>query len=103
MAGDAANIHSQAGGQGMNTGLPGAANLAWKLAAALRHGAPAGLLAAYESERLPVAREAIAFTDKLNVAVVPQSAVCPAGATKALRCDEICSTTVIKRYVIRKG
>lgn len=102
MAGDAAHIHSPAGGQGMNTGLQGAAKLAWKLGAVLRHGAPAGLLATYESERLPVARETIAFTDKLNVALVPQSAVCPAGATKTLSCDETCSTAVLKRHVFRK-
>lgn len=65
LAGDAAHIHSPAGGQGMNTGLQDAANLAWKLAAVLRHGAPESLLATYESERLPVARATIAFTDKL--------------------------------------
>jgi 2-polyprenyl-6-methoxyphenol hydroxylase-like FAD-dependent oxidoreductase len=54
LAGDAAHVHSPAGGQGMNTGLQDAANLGWKLAAAIRGRAPDGLLDTYESERHPV-------------------------------------------------
>ncbi|GAA3483874.1 FAD-dependent oxidoreductase [Streptomyces yanii] len=56
LAGDAAHVHSPAGGQGMNTGLQDAANLAWKLAAVL-HGesrAPEALLDSYHAERHPV-------------------------------------------------
>jgi len=56
LAGDAAHVHSPAGGQGMNTGLQDAANLGWKLAATVRGWAPAGLLDTYESERHPVGR-----------------------------------------------
>ena len=56
LAGDAAHVHSPAGGQGMNTGLQDAANLAWKLAAAVQGRAPGGLLDTYESERHPVGR-----------------------------------------------
>jgi 2-polyprenyl-6-methoxyphenol hydroxylase-like FAD-dependent oxidoreductase len=56
LAGDAAHVHSPAGGQGMNTGLQDAANLGWKLAAAAQGWAPAGLLDSYESERHPVGR-----------------------------------------------
>ncbi|KKD06564.1 FAD-dependent monooxygenase [Streptomyces sp. WM6386] len=56
LAGDAAHIHSPAGGQGMNTGLQDAANLSWKLAAAVQGWAPGGLLDTYESERHPVGR-----------------------------------------------
>jgi 2-polyprenyl-6-methoxyphenol hydroxylase-like FAD-dependent oxidoreductase len=56
LAGDAAHVHSPAGGQGMNTGLQDAANLGWKLAAELRGRAPAGLLDTYHSERYPVGR-----------------------------------------------
>jgi 2-polyprenyl-6-methoxyphenol hydroxylase-like FAD-dependent oxidoreductase len=56
LAGDAAHVHSPAGGQGMNTGLQDAANLGWKLAAAVRGWAPHGLLDTYESERHPVGR-----------------------------------------------
>jgi 2-polyprenyl-6-methoxyphenol hydroxylase-like FAD-dependent oxidoreductase len=56
LAGDAAHVHSPAGGQGMNTGLQDAANLGWKLAAAAQGWAPEGLLDTYESERHPVGR-----------------------------------------------
>jgi 2-polyprenyl-6-methoxyphenol hydroxylase-like FAD-dependent oxidoreductase len=56
LAGDAAHVHSPAGGQGMNTGLQDAANLGWKLAAAAQGWAPGGLLDTYESERHPVGR-----------------------------------------------
>ncbi|MGX1490280.1 MULTISPECIES: FAD-dependent monooxygenase [Streptomyces] len=54
LAGDAAHVHSPAGGQGMNTGLQDAANLGWKLAAAVRGRAPEGLLDSYHAERHPV-------------------------------------------------
>ncbi|MFE5627962.1 FAD-dependent monooxygenase [Streptomyces sp. NPDC056470] len=56
LAGDAAHVHSPAGGQGMNTGLQDAANLGWKLAAVLRGDAPdpEALLDSYQSERHPV-------------------------------------------------
>ncbi|MEU9101591.1 FAD-dependent monooxygenase [Streptomyces sp. NPDC048361] len=56
LAGDAAHVHSPAGGQGMNTGLQDAANLSWKLAAALRGRVadPEALLDSYEAERHPV-------------------------------------------------
>lgn len=56
LAGDAAHIHSPAGGQGMNTGLQDAANLGWKLAATVQGRAPEGLLDSYEAERHPVGR-----------------------------------------------
>lgn len=56
LAGDAAHVHSPAGGQGMNTGLQDAANLSWKLAAVLRGEArdPEALLDSYQTERHPV-------------------------------------------------
>ncbi|MFV0128419.1 FAD-dependent oxidoreductase [Streptomyces sp. HMX112] len=58
LAGDAAHVHSPAGGQGMNTGLQDAANLSWKLAAVLRGEAPdpEALLDSYHAERHPVGR-----------------------------------------------
>ncbi|MFD0687185.1 FAD-dependent monooxygenase, partial [Actinomadura fibrosa] len=56
LAGDAAHVHSPAGGQGMNLGMQDAANLSWKLAAAVRGRAPRGLLDSYENERHPVGR-----------------------------------------------
>jgi 2-polyprenyl-6-methoxyphenol hydroxylase-like FAD-dependent oxidoreductase len=56
LAGDAAHVHSPAGGQGMNTGLQDAANLGWKLAAELQGWARPGLLDSYDDERHPVGR-----------------------------------------------
>ena len=57
LAGDAAHVHSPAGGQGMNTGLQDAANLSWKLVAALTGGLD--LLDSYHAERHPVGRRVI--------------------------------------------
>ncbi len=61
LAGDAAHVHSAAGGQGMNTGIGDAYNLGWKLAAVLQ-GAPDALLDTYQAERLPVAQAVLAST-----------------------------------------
>jgi 2-polyprenyl-6-methoxyphenol hydroxylase-like FAD-dependent oxidoreductase len=55
IAGDAAHIHPPTGGQGMNTGIQDAYNLAWKLALVLDAAAPEALLDSYEAERRPVA------------------------------------------------
>lgn len=66
LAGDAAHIHSPAGGQGMNTGIQDAFNLAWKLALVVRQAAPAQLLASYHIEREPVAREVLNLTDRIT-------------------------------------
>jgi 2-polyprenyl-6-methoxyphenol hydroxylase-like FAD-dependent oxidoreductase len=64
LAGDAAHIHSPAGGQGMNTGMMDAGNLAWKLAL-VAGGASESLLDSYGQERIPVASSVLGFTDKL--------------------------------------
>jgi 2-polyprenyl-6-methoxyphenol hydroxylase-like FAD-dependent oxidoreductase len=63
--GDAAHIHSPVGGQGMNTGIGDAINLAWKLQAVLADRAPDSLLDSYESERIGFARRLVATTDRL--------------------------------------
>ena len=65
LAGDAAHIHSPVGGQGMNTGIGDAVNLAWKLAAVLGGRARAGLLDTYEPERIAFARRLVATTDRV--------------------------------------
>ena len=59
LAGDAAHIHSPLGGQGLNLGLGDAMNLGWKLAAAVRGDAPAGLLDSYFTERHPVGAQVL--------------------------------------------
>ncbi|MFC3652962.1 FAD-dependent oxidoreductase [Dyella humi] len=65
LLGDAAHIHSPAGGQGMNTGIGDAINLAWKLAAVLAGFAPDRLLDSYEAERIVFARRLVATTDRV--------------------------------------
>lgn len=65
LAGDAAHIHSPAGGQGMNTGIQDAFNLAWKLALVSRGAAREELLASYHEERHPIAAHVVALTDTL--------------------------------------
>lgn len=63
LAGDAAHIHSPAGGFGMNLGIQDAGNLGWKLALVARGHAPAALLESYEPERHPVAKAVCTETD----------------------------------------
>jgi 2-polyprenyl-6-methoxyphenol hydroxylase-like FAD-dependent oxidoreductase len=65
LAGDAAHIHSPAGGQGMNTGIGDAINLAWKMATVLAGRAPGSLLDTYETERIGFARRLVATTDRV--------------------------------------
>jgi hypothetical protein len=64
LLGDAAHIHSPAGGQGMNTGIGDAINLAWKLAWVLAGKAPDTLLDSFEAERIGFARRLVATTDR---------------------------------------
>jgi len=64
LLGDAAHIHSPVGGQGMNTGIGDAINLAWKLAAVIKGGASDALLDTYQSERIAFARRLVATTDR---------------------------------------
>lgn len=59
LAGDAAHVHSPMGGQGMNTGIQDAVNLAWKLDAVLG-GADDALLDTYQSERHPIGKRVLA-------------------------------------------
>ncbi|MDQ0509919.1 FAD-dependent monooxygenase [Ancylobacter amanitiformis] len=67
LAGDAAHIHSPAGGQGMNTGMQDAINLAWKLALVIRGIACApALLESYDLERRPVGAQVIAASGRMT-------------------------------------
>jgi len=65
LAGDAAHIHSPAGGQGMNTGIQDAYNLAWKLALVIQDAVEPDLLQTYQHERLPIAKNLVSSTDKV--------------------------------------
>jgi 2-polyprenyl-6-methoxyphenol hydroxylase-like FAD-dependent oxidoreductase len=65
VAGDAAHIHTPAGGQGMNTGIQDAYNLAWKLALVVKGAAAERILDSYNDERLPNARRLLQTTDRM--------------------------------------
>lgn len=64
LCGDAAHIHSPAGGQGMNTGMQDAINLAWKLASVTRGTFPERLLSSYSLERRNVSKSVVKHTDQ---------------------------------------
>ncbi|MBA2474132.1 MAG: FAD-dependent monooxygenase [Pseudonocardiales bacterium] len=70
LAGDAAHVHSLAGGQGMNTGVGDAENLAWKLSLVVHGHADPALLDSYEAERRPIATEVLRSTSALTEMVL---------------------------------
>lgn len=72
LAGDAAHVHSPAGGQGMNTGMQDAVNLAWKLALVSTGRAGDALLDSYHAERHPVGAAVVRQTTRLTHAVATQ-------------------------------
>ncbi|MGW7464885.1 FAD-dependent monooxygenase [Streptomyces xantholiticus] len=89
LAGDAAHVHSPAGGQGMNTGMQDAANLSWKLASAVqgRTADPEGLLDTYESERHPVGAAVLRSSGaivRLAMAHTPLQRACRSLAARLL-------------------
>ncbi|WP_326592212.1 FAD-dependent monooxygenase [Streptomyces brevispora] len=113
LAGDAAHVHSIAGGLGMNTGIQDAYNLGWKLARVATGRAAPQLLDTYEEERLPIAAHTLDITAErlratleaikepgggLDSAVTPQtyglgngyrwSSLAPAGGTARLRAGD---------------
>lgn len=93
VSGDAAHVHSPASGQGLNTGVQEAYNLAWKLAMVLRGQADATLLDTYDAERVPVGQALLASTSRVMATVMvddPTSATAqgtPAGAVAEAEVD----------------
>ena len=73
LAGDAAHIHSPVGGQGMNTGLQDAYNLAWKLAGVVNGQFNEKILDSYAAERMPVAKTLLNTTDQVFSTVMSRS------------------------------
>ncbi len=73
LIGDAAHIHSPVGGQGMNTGLQDAYNLAWKLAGVINQQIRETILDSYASERMPIAKTLLNTTDKAFNIVMSKS------------------------------
>ncbi|MET9597734.1 FAD-dependent monooxygenase [Streptomyces sp. NPDC006459] len=70
LAGDAAHVHSPAGGMGMNTGLQDAANLSWKLVAVVQGRAGEAFLDSYEQERHPVGKQALRISGAITRGVL---------------------------------
>ncbi len=85
-AGDAAHSHSPVGGQGMNTGLQDAYNLAWKLALVLRGQATEALLKSYHGERYPVNQRIVAHTTSMTRLVMGKNSVTRLCLRCFLRC-----------------
>lgn len=73
LIGDAAHIHSPVGGQGMNTGLQDAYNLAWKLAGVVNGKLYETVLNSYATERIPVASQLLKTTDRLFNVIMSKS------------------------------
>lgn len=65
IAGDAAHIHTPAGGQGMNTGIQDAYNLAWKISFTIRKEVNADVLSSYSTERIENAKHLLQTTDRM--------------------------------------
>ncbi|WP_295770025.1 FAD-dependent monooxygenase [uncultured Mucilaginibacter sp.] len=75
LIGDAAHIHSPVGGQGMNTGIQDAYNLAWKLAGVIKGHLKADVLNSYAAERMPVASRLLKTTDRAFKVIMSRGVV----------------------------
>jgi len=73
--GDAGHVHSPVGGQGMNTGIGDAVNLAWKLADVLRGRAAFSLVESYQAERIAFAQQLVVTTDQAFTGVISPSPI----------------------------
>lgn len=96
LAGDAAHIHSPFGGQGMNTGIGDAENLAWKLALVVGGHAGPGLLDTYDAERRPVAAGVVSSTSDATNTVVG------GGRLRRLLRDRVAVPLLNRRWVQRR-
>ena len=103
LLGDAAHIHSPAGGQGMNTGIGDAINLAWKLAAVLAGRAPDRLLDSYEAERIGFARRLVATTDRIFSFVTAEGRIADILRTRVapVLFPRVISFEVVREYIFR--
>jgi 2-polyprenyl-6-methoxyphenol hydroxylase-like FAD-dependent oxidoreductase len=75
LAGDAAHIHSPAGGQGMNTGMQDAFNLAWKMAMVCHGAAMPELLDSYSPERSEIGRQVLRNADTMTKVAITRNPV----------------------------
>ena len=81
LAGDAAHVHSPAGGQGLNTGVQDAVNLGWKLAQVVSRTSPESLLDTYHAERHPVAARVLRNTMAATALLRPDERIRALGET----------------------
>jgi hypothetical protein len=94
LVGDAAHVYTSGGGPGLNLGLQDAANLGWKLAAALRDTAPPGLLDSYDTERRQAARRMVLNAEAQSALTAPGS------DTTALR--ELFAELLTRKEVVQR-
>jgi 2-polyprenyl-6-methoxyphenol hydroxylase-like FAD-dependent oxidoreductase len=87
LAGDAAHVHSIAGGLGMNTGIQDAYNLGWKLALVLAGDAAPALLDSYEAERIPIAAWTLSVSSERQRAVIAAARAMDGGVDAGLTKD----------------
>ena len=103
LLGDAAHIHSPAGGQGMNTGIGDAVNLGWKLAAVLAGRASDSLLDTYEAERIGFARRLVATTDRVFSVVTAEGRIADVVRTRLvpLIFPKVVALEPVREYIFR--
>src|SRR6202165_445857 len=103
LLGDAAHIHSPAGGQGMNTGIGDAINLAWKLATVLAGRAPDSLLDSYEAERIGFARRLVATTDRVFSFVTAEGRIADILRTRVapVLFPKVTAFEAVREYIFR--
>lgn len=103
LLGDAAHIHSPAGGQGMNTGIGDAINLAWKLETVLDGRAPDDLLDSYEAERIGFARRLVATTDRVFSFVTAEGRIADIVRTRLapLLLPKLVAFEAVREYIFR--
>jgi 2-polyprenyl-6-methoxyphenol hydroxylase-like FAD-dependent oxidoreductase len=85
LAGDAAHVHSPAGGQGMNTGIQDAVDLGHALVDVLRNGRPDSSLDAYQARRRPVAQQVVTLTDRATRVATVANPVARTARNAAIR------------------
>ncbi|XVQ84237.1 FAD-dependent oxidoreductase [Microbispora siamensis] len=103
LAGDAAHIHSPAGGQGLNLGIGDAMNLGWKLAAAVRGWAPEGLLDTYTEERHPVGAWVQGWSDAQTALGRPDARTAALRAVVADLLDTVPGATYVLKQISGVG
>lgn len=81
VSGDAAHVHSPASGQGLNTGIQDAYNLAWKLAMVVHGQADSALLETYDLERVPIGHALLASTSEVMSSVMVDRPGAPQDST----------------------